>query len=215
VDGPSAYPPFSLLSADQRIRALAGTELEEYRTGRAVFYQGDVARRAFLLLAGSVRAVMYRSDGSTLELGTLDPGQWLGLAELVVGGPQLTDAVARSPCRVLAVDRGTFQRFRALPGVSLWLEAELARSIYSLHTRVEVTRSSDRLGRWLADRVEAGGPTIEGTQDEIAAAVGLTRETVNRHLGRLQGLGLVRVDRGRVTVLDTAGLRNDLTPPGS
>ena len=97
MDGPSAYPPFSLLSADQRIRALAGTELEEYRTGRAVFYQGDVARRAFLLLAGSVRAVMYRSDGSTLELGTLDPGQWLGLAELVVGGHQLTDAVARSP----------------------------------------------------------------------------------------------------------------------
>lgn len=189
------------------VRRWAGVaEALTLRTGRALFYQGDPARRCFLVLSGAVRSVMYRSDETRLDLGTQGPGDWLGLAELVLDGPYLTDAVALDGCRVLAFDRGTFTRMRALVEVGGWLVAELARRTYALHSRIEVTQPGQRLARWLADRVAAGEETVRCTQEELAAAVGCTRETVNRHLARLQAEGLVKTGRGTVTVLNPGGL---------
>ena len=65
----------------------------------------------------------------------------------------------------------------------------------------------DRLVRFLLQRGQAGGGEISCTQEEIAGAIGVTRETVNRHLGRLQDEGLVSVGRGSVRVLAADALR--------
>ena len=203
MDDIRRFSPFDLIDPAGLRRLLVGTEVLPFRTGKALFYQGDQGRRCCLVLAGSVRTVMYRSDETTLDLGLQGPGDWLGLPELILAGPYLTDAVALAPCRVLAFDRPAFFRLRTVPEVEEWLTAELARRYYSLHARVELAQPGQRLARWLADRVS--GPIL-CTQDELAAAVGTSRETVNRHLGRMQAEGLVKVERGRITVLDAQGL---------
>lgn len=43
---------------------------------------------------------------------------------------------------------------------------------------------------------------IEMTQDEVAGAVGLARETVNRHLKRFESSGAIQVSRGRLSIID-------------
>jgi CRP-like cAMP-binding protein len=149
---------------------------------------------------------MYRSDESTLDLGVHGPGDWLGLPELVLGGPCLADAVALEGCRALAFDKVVLGRWKAAPGGTDWLSAELARQCYALHARVEVAQPGQRLARWLVSRRDRRPGAIDCTQDELAVAIGTTRETVNRHLGRLQAEGLLRVERGRVTVLDVEAL---------
>jgi len=174
-----------------------------FREGRALAYQGDPVRRAFLILEGTVRLTVVRSDDSTLDLGVEEAGAWVGLAELTLGGPALADALAGPGCRVLAVDAQTFARWKRDPAAGDWLAAALARKVYALQARVEVGRPGVRLARWLADR----GPVVTATQEDLAAAVGTTRETVNRTLGRLQTAGLVAVDRGAVKVTDGPGLR--------
>ena len=45
------------------------------------------------------------------------------------------------------------------------------------------------------------------TQDEIAQLAGTTRPTANQVLKRLEADGIVRLVRGRVELLDIAGLR--------
>ncbi len=49
--------------------------------------------------------------------------------------------------------------------------------------------------------------TLTITQAEIAGWVGCSREAANRALNRFRDDGLVEIGRGRVTVLDVAGLR--------
>lgn len=200
------HPPFDQMDQSVRRRLLAGAEDLSLRIGRVLYYQGDKALRTYLVLGGAVRTVMYRSDETTLDLGTQGPGDWVGLPELVVRGPALTDAVALEGCRVLAIDRQVFARLREVPAFEEWLLTELARRYYALHARVELAQPGQRLARWLAEHQGKGG-ALQITQDEIAAAVGTSRETVNRHLGRMQLEGLVRVERGRITVLDAAGLK--------
>lgn len=70
-----------------------------------------------------------------------------------------------------------------------------------LHTAPE------RCARWLAethDRV--GGDTFPITQDFLAQMLGVRRATVSRSARVLQRAGLISYSRGRITVLDRAGL---------
>jgi len=45
------------------------------------------------------------------------------------------------------------------------------------------------------------------SQSELAGMVGATRESVNKWLAKFRQDGLIRVDRGQLIILDTAGLK--------
>ena len=64
-----------------------------------------------------------------------------------------------------------------------------------------------RLCRWLLtahDRVH--GDELAFTQDAVAGMIGARRPTVSIASGALQKAGLIKVNRGRVTLLDRAGI---------
>ena len=66
----------------------------------------------------------------------------------------------------------------------------------------------ERLAKWLV-RLHCGanGAPLRLTQADFGAMLGVQRTSVNAAAGRLQSLGLVRFGRGRVQILDLAGLR--------
>jgi CRP-like cAMP-binding protein len=211
ADALSALPPFAGLEPAARRAALREATEVPLRSGRALCCQGDRAGRCWVLVAGRVRGVMYRSDETTVELGRSAPGDWLGLAELLLDSPYLADLVAEEHCTLAAFGRVGFGRLLEAAGMRTLLLREMAKRYYTLHARIELAQPADRLVRFLLDHAAGGesGRSIEvaGTQEQIAAAIGATRETVNRHLQRLQDEGLVKVGRGAVTVMDGGRLQ--------
>ena len=61
------------------------------------------------------------------------------------------------------------------------------------------------LGRGPAGR----GPQIAPTHEQIAALVGTSRETATKVLGEFAGRGVIRLGRGRITVLDRDAIRRE------
>jgi CRP-like cAMP-binding protein len=205
----AGLPPFDRLAAVERRAALREAAEVPLRTGRALCCQGDRAQRCWVLVAGRIRGVMYRSDETTVELGRSTPGDWLGLAELLLDSPYLSDLMAEEHCTLAAFSRVGLGRLLELAGMRSFLLREMARRYYTLHSRFELVQPLDRLVRFLiehasADAARAGD--VACTQEQIAEAIGATRETVNRHLQRLKDDGLVQVGRGVVTVVDPVRL---------
>jgi CRP-like cAMP-binding protein len=64
-----------------------------------------------------------------------------------------------------------------------------------------------RAARWLLQAQDRAGDRIELTQEAFADLLGVQRTTVNAVIGSLQGEGLVRAGRGKVVVIDRAGLK--------
>ena len=64
-----------------------------------------------------------------------------------------------------------------------------------------------RAARWLLTAQDRAGDRIELTQETLAALLGVQRTTVNAVAGALQDQGMITVRRGRVVVLDRAGLK--------
>jgi CRP-like cAMP-binding protein len=208
----AALPPFDGLEPAARRAVIREATEVPLRTGRALCCQGDRAERCWVLVSGRVRGIMYRSDETTVELGRASPGDWLGLAELLLDSPYLADQVAEEHCTLAAFGRVGVGRLLEVAGMRALLLREMAKRYYTLHARIELVQPVDRLVRFLLEH-SAGGTggrsaEVAGTQEEIAEAIGATRETVNRHLQRLQDEGLVKVGRGVVTVVERAGLAN-------
>jgi CRP-like cAMP-binding protein len=64
-----------------------------------------------------------------------------------------------------------------------------------------------RAARWLLTAQDRAGDRIELTQETLAGLLGVQRTTVNAVVGSLQDEGFISTRRGRVLVLDRAGLR--------
>jgi CRP-like cAMP-binding protein len=62
----------------------------------------------------------------------------------------------------------------------------------------------------LADAPAGGGAAVTPrvNQTDLAGLSGTTRETLNKFLGMFQDEGLVRLEKGRIVVLDTPGLQS-------
>jgi CRP/FNR family cyclic AMP-dependent transcriptional regulator len=206
----AGLPPFDRLGQLERRAAVREAAEVQLRTDRALCCQGDRAERCWMLVTGRVRGVMYRSDETTVELGRSGPGDWLGLAELLLDSPCLSDLVAEEHCTLAAFSRTGLGRLLELAGMRTFLLHELAKRYYTMHARFELVQPLDRLVHFLLGRAsgDAGrSAEVACTQEEIAGAIGATRETVNRHLQRLQDDGLVRIGRGVVTIVDADRLR--------
>ena len=120
-------------------------------------------------------------------------------AQVMVGGPamrvpmeSLEEAKSRS-----SFVANLFCRF------SDYLLAEVMQSAAcnSFHS------IQQRAARWLLTAQDRAGDRIELTQEALAELLGVQRTTVNAVVGALQDLGLISARRGRVIVVDRAGLK--------
>lgn len=157
----------------------------------------------------SLLAVAGRGGG--LEVGLVGAEGMVGIA-LALG-------VARSPVRAMVQGAGSAMRIGAARFV-----AELARSpalrrqvdrcaYLTMTTAMQVAVCNKahvlraRLARWLLmtqDRIAAD--SFPFTQEFIALMLGVRRAGVNEAAGALQRRKLIRYHRGKVQVLDRAGL---------
>jgi len=184
------------------------------RAGRALYYQGDEAEAAWLVLSGRLRPLRIHGDSSR-ALEDRRPGAWLGLAETYLGLPRLSDALAVEPSRLLRLSRRNFFELLREPAFKELVLRELALEHYLLHAQLDAAGAAERVARALAGRAGlagtgggAGTIRLDLTQEELADSAGLTRETVNRALRRLERLGYLETGRGEILVYDLDGLRN-------
>jgi CRP-like cAMP-binding protein len=212
--GPAAGAP---LAAALKAAMRLGREAR-FREGRALFYQGDGADAAYLILEGGARRVQYSTGGKPVELPPVEPGDWAGLPELVAGVAHPCDALAEGPCLALAFSLRGYRDAAAEPAFAAHAVGALARSALTLHAFLADESPAERLAAFLLARRprgegasrDANGPArVDATQDRIARAIGVTRETVNKRLAELESRGLLRTLRGGIEVLDWKGLAGE------
>lgn len=71
----------------------------------AVFREGDIADRFFMLRRGKVLLEKRISDKITVSVGTVKAGFSFGWSAMLDGGPYTSDAICSEPCEVFSVRR--------------------------------------------------------------------------------------------------------------
>jgi CRP-like cAMP-binding protein len=188
------------------------------RPGEVLLRAAARSDRLWLVQSGCVTLTTHRASGGRTVLAFLGPGDVFG-HEAVVGwpspGPPL-EAQALTPSRLVAMF-GPEARHALLrdPAVATWMASAVSARLAATTAVAVALAERPAAGRvaWLLRHLAArwGRPAPSGTaialpldQELMAAALGLTRESVNRALRQLVRRGVVaRV--GRAYVVTAAG----------
>lgn len=200
---------------DQLLRATSTRHLDE---GEILFRKGDPGRQLYGVVEGRLKIYSSGSDGKEVVFGLSDPGDVTGEIALLDAEPRSATVVALAPTELLTLDRRDFLPFlERHPKVAIRLAELLAERLRRLS---ELTEDSVLLAlrARLAKKLVAlartyGRDTAEGTlielklpQQALGDMVGTSRESINKQLRSWTQAGLVKSDRGRVTVCDLEGL---------
>ena len=188
-------------------------------THRVLFQKGDPGEGMMAVISGRVKIRCYSVDGKELVLNVIKPGELFGEIALLDAKPRTADAVTMESCELLVLERRDFLPFLANhPQACLHLLSVLCDRMRQTSQQLEDALFLDlapRLARCLARLAERfGKPVPDGiridvrlSQQELAAFVGMTRESVNKQLAAWRRDGLVGFSAGTVTIHDLAALR--------
>jgi CRP/FNR family transcriptional regulator, cyclic AMP receptor protein len=179
-----------------------------YRPGEHIMFEGEQPPGLFFVLRGRVRLSRTANDGREQMLAMVGSGENFNAVPLFDDHPNPATARAMSPVDCLLLPRDALLALiRKHPDLALAALRELAGQLRELVVLVEdlAFRSvRERMARQLLR--EAAEGTAELTHQELAERTGTVREIAGRALRQLAQEGLVRLERGRVIVLDRVGL---------
>jgi CRP/FNR family transcriptional regulator, cyclic AMP receptor protein len=205
---------FRDLSAAEMDAIGAAAPMKTYGAGELIYSPHKPIEALFILKTGRVRVFRVSPDGRALTTALITPGTIFG--EMVPLGQRMYDnfAEAMEESIVCVMSRADVHRFLLSdPRIAARIAEILGNRLAEMERRLSdsyfksvperiagtlVTLASQHRRTALPSRA----PTVSLTHEQIAALAGTSRETATKVLGDLAERGLIRLGRGRVTVLD-------------
>jgi len=199
------------LPEEEFARLKSGLEPVSFKLGEVLYESGDKLEYAYFPTTAIISLLYIMENGSTAEIGVVGNDGVLGMA-LFMGGETTTS-------RAIIQSAGVAYRLRAkdlmeeftLGGI---FQKMLLRYSQALMTQISQTAVCNRLHsveqqlcRCILlshDRLETD--EIVMTHDLISNMLGVRREGVTRAAQKLQEKGLIKNQRGAITLLDRQGL---------
>jgi CRP/FNR family cyclic AMP-dependent transcriptional regulator len=186
-----------------------------------VFYSPEQAAEVlFMLKEGQVRLYQLSADGKALTTAVVEAGTFFG--EMALLGQQLHQSYAEalSPCLICLMSREDVKTLLLSdPRIAARIAETLGQRLISAERRLSdfaFKNLPQRLAGLLLQLARppkgrlfrAGGPPEVGfTHEALAEMAGTYRETATKILGEFRAQGLIDLKRGRVIIVDAAGLR--------
>jgi CRP-like cAMP-binding protein len=201
----------SALPADTAERLGRSLELVPLKLGASIYEAGGKLSYVYFPTNAIVSLFYVMANGASAEIAVVGNEGVVGIALFMGGETTPSRAVVQSTGHAYRL-RARFMKHEFETGGPL--QHLLLRYTQSLITQMSQTAVCNRhhaieqqFCRWLllrADRLPSNELTT--TQEQVANMLGVRREGVTQAAGALQEAGLIRYSRGRITILDRAGL---------
>ena len=205
------------LTDEEMTKALAGTTERSYAPGAFICMKGEPVEFWMGIIDGLGKMASHWTTGKTTSLTGISTGGWFGEGSLLKKETRKYDVMALRESRVAYMNRSTFLWLmdHSIP-FNRYLITQLNERLGQFIGMMEHERLLDidaRLARNLAAMFNpvlypGTGRELQISQEEIGFLAGLSRQRVNQSLKTLQEADLLRLEYGKLIILDLDGLRN-------
>ena len=185
---------------DDRLRELAKIFVRsKFPRNTILFSKGDESDSLYLMIKGSVQAVVNDDKGHEMVLNSFGPGEFFGEFALLDGQPRSATVITGEPTELIVIRRDDFRRMvLSEPDVVLNLLKVLLRKLRLATEKIEGLAFCNVYGRitqLLVDLAssEDGHQVIAKklTHQQIANRVGASREMVSKIMKQLEVGGYI------------------------
>jgi CRP/FNR family transcriptional regulator, cyclic AMP receptor protein len=192
-----------------------------YPSGSLLYAEGETPRGLFILCSGGAKLTISSGTGKTLVTRIAEPGDALGLTNVLSGKPYKVSAETTVPSQLKFVKREDFIRFsEEHRAVSFNIARQLVEECESDADQIRAlglaNSAAERLAQLLLGWCEdEGRPSASGmripvpmTHEEISQMIGTSRETVTRLLKSFREKKLITVRRSSMTIHSKSDLED-------
>ncbi len=182
-----------------------------FEKGAVLFRPGDDPSGFVLVLSGRVGVFLTGRNGREILLYSVEPGETCVQTTIGLLGKRAYtgEAIAETTVSAILIPKTVFQDL--LDSSSHFREFVFAAfgdrlaDVTQMLEQVAFMPIGKRLASTLLERADKRGK-IAATHQELAVAIGSSREVVSRRLEQLKAEGLVELDRGLIRIADPDGL---------
>lgn len=209
---------FARLPGDVQDELMLAGRPRHLAAGHMLFRSGDDPTGLHGLLGGELHIIGSASNGDDKLMAIHRAGDWTGFLTCADGKPHPLSATASVDCTVFTVAPAAVTRifecdvatFRLLLDPELRVSRRNYRWLVEMTTRPTLQRIAERLvdlGRWThGERTGPVYPIERVSQEALAAATNVSRQTMNSALQELEARGLIKLGYGRIDIIDSRGL---------
>jgi CRP-like cAMP-binding protein len=203
------------LTEDEAERARRGITERQFPAGAYICHRGDKLDPWTGVVSGLVKISAISASGKAITFAGIGAGGWFGEGSVIKGEPRKYDLVALRTTRLAMMNRSTFMwLFDNSVGFNKFLVTQLNERMGQFIATIEHDRLHDPVARVARNVAWLFNPTlyprlgdhIEITQEELALLAAVSRQIVSRALKVLEEKGMIRAERGGLTVVDVEGL---------
>ena len=176
--------------------------------GTVLFDEGSPCQGFPMVLAGSVRVARGSTEGRSLEMYRVGPGELCVVSMSCLGGTAPMSAHGRTTdtTELVLLSPAGFARWTTHAAFRQFVFSVFSTRLADLMSLAEAV-AFQRLDRRLAHALLGHGQERRSTHQALADELGTVREIITRLLKRFESAGWVRLSRERIEILQPAALR--------
>jgi len=191
-----------------------------FRSGEVIFHRDDPGQMLYIIKEGKVKICLISPDGQEISLVVFGKGEYFGEFALLDGLPRSADAIALEKVECYTLQRSDFHNaIMKKPRIAIQIMEVLCERLRKTDQQVEDLIVLDvyaRVAKKLLELAETHGIKQEDssilinvrlTQQELAAMVGASRESVNKVLGYFTDKQYITTDKHKITLHRVADLK--------
>ncbi|GMG94099.1 cyclic nucleotide-binding protein [Cupriavidus sp. TKC] len=212
---------FASLPAALQDKIISRGTVRTFPRKAVVSAQGSTPKAMSAVLEGHVRVTRVLVGGEENLYHVGDPGFWFGPLALVTNEKTTVAVIADTDVRIFTLSKAQFERIaKEDPSFYRYLALFIAERYAGLLRHVSDSRlisPEERVCAKLAallriqrpDQQHAGPVTVKVSQVDLAAMVGVSRQTLNELLKKLERRGLIEIAFRSIRVVNPALLRDN------
>ncbi len=210
---------FSELTEDEIGKISAYVREQHVDKGVELFHQDEPGDAMYFILKGGVRIYLYSLAGRELTLAVLKSGQFFGEMSLLDGMPRSANAMTIEETDFIVLKRNDFLNvLHASPLIAIKILKDMSVRVREADAMIEdfaLLNVYDRLIKYMEKLIKTDGRKEDYytviphniRRQDVASAIGTTRETVSRALSSWQRKGYIRLLPKKVIVYRDSMLR--------
>lgn len=183
--------------------------------GELLFTEGEPCGAIYVVVDGLIKLYVTSTQERERVIEFVEPGDSFAEAAMFSGQGYPVSARAVIGTRLLAVDAFAFSRYLRTHGELMWtIAGQLSRRTHYLVARIRQQAlhgarekvAGYLLGRWSEEEPDLPLHGLPSHRADLAAAVGVTVETLCRVLTDFRGKGWIETRDSTITILDPTAL---------
>lgn len=207
-------PFFSELGEDDLLILAKKAKKIDLEAGGVVFEEGAPSQGLYWLESGAVKAVKYARSGKEQILHFIEPGQTFNEVGAFTTRPNPASVMALESCAIWCIPREVIKdqisNNPIFAQMVIDVLSDRLRHSVSLIEDLSLRPVINRLSRLILDQSDDGTLFRPAwyTQYELASRLGTVTDVVQRSLRKLEGEGVIEVERKQIRIIDRVALEH-------